>query len=440
MAMSNGDAAARAQHLLRINTSDQRRFARIKEYTSGSPLLTTVTRGAPPEIRALARISRVNMMPFVIDSEVHSLFLEDFIIPGDPEGSSRVWGAWKRNRFNAHQLALYRATVSYGLGYVVATTGDPVPVMRAVSPRYMYPGYSSADPHWPTYALENMRDGSWRLYDATHIYVMERNAETGSFDVQRDYEHGMGVCPVIRYQPKLDLDSDLTGVVEPLYDFQDQINITTFLLLVAQHFGAHGQKYIIGWMMSDKNERAKLSASNLLSIPKNPSEVEVGQFSQTDLNPYIDSRADTIKLMSTVAGVSTAEMLGSMVNLAAETIEAADAAQRRKISERKLVLGESHEQMLGLVGQRMGVEVNPFSRAIWRDANSTISNLDRTANALAVIAERLDVPAEELWHMLPGVDRESLNRWRGDVEDVGARGRVASPSDGTDVSEEIDSE
>lgn len=439
MAMSDGDAAARAQHLLRINAGDQHRFARIKQYVDGSPALTWMSRGAPPEIQALARISKVNMMPFVIDSEVHSLFLEDFIIPGNPEGSSRVWEAWKRNRFNAYQLAIHRTTVAYGLGYVAVTRGDPVPVMRVVSPRYMYPGYGD-DPHWPAYALEDMRDGSWRLYDDTEVIVLVRNRETQSFEVQSRSLHGQGVCPIIRYQPKLDMDSSLSGVVEPLFDFQDQINVTTFLLNVAQHFGAHGQKYIIGWLMENPRERAKLSASSLLSIPKSPGEVEVGQFNPTQLSPYIESRTDTIKLMATVSGTSPAEMLGNMVNLAAETIEAANAAQTRKIGERKMVLGESHEQMLGLVGTGLGVEESPFSRAIWRDANSTISNLERTANALAVIAERLGVPAEELWHMLPGVDRESLTRWRGEVEETGTTGEIESPDDGIEETEELDSE
>src|SRR5699024_10481654 len=200
------------------------------------------------------------------------------------------------------------------------------------------------------------------------------------------------------------------------------------------------QKYIIGWLMENPRERAKLSASSLLSIPKSPGEVEVGQFNPTQLSPYIESRTDTIKLMATVSGTSPAEMLGNMVNLAAETIEAANAAQTRKIGERKMVLGESHEQMLGLVGTGLGVEESPFSRAIWRDANSTISNLERTANALAVIAERLNVPAEELWHMLPGVDRESLTRWRGEVEETGTVGEIESPDDGIEIVDELDSE
>lgn len=421
MVMTDGEAAYRAQHLLRINHDDQRRFGRIKDYLDGSSTLTWLTAGAPPEIQALARISNVNMMPFVVDSEVQNLFVDDFIVPDDPSGSGRIREAWKRNRMNAMQLGLHRSTIGYGLGYEIITDGDTSPLMRPVSPRRIYPAYGE-NAFWPEFALEHRKDGSWRLYDDTEVLDMERDGTTGSFRVVRRSQHRMGVCPVVRFYPKIDLDSDYTGIVEPLFNFQDQLNVTTFLLRVAEHFGAHGQKYIIGWMMEDPKKRARLSASSLLSIPKSPGDVEVGQFDQTDLAPYTESRQDTLRLMATVSGTSTAEMLGNMVNLAAETIEAANAAQQRKFGERKLALGESHEQALSLVGTRLGVPENPFSRVIWKDTNSSITNLDRTARALSVMANELNVPAVELWKMLPGVDRETLNRWTGDNDQATTNG------------------
>lgn len=427
MVMTDGEAAYRAQHLLRINAPDQRRFARIKEYLDGSSTLTWLTHGAPPEIQALAKISNVNMLPFVVDAEVQNLFVDDFIVPDDPSGSGRIREAWKRNRMNAMQLGLHRSTIGYGLGYEIITEGDPVPVMRPVSPRHIYPAYGE-DQFWPEYALEQRKDGTWRLYDETEVLSLERERVTGAFRVTGRSAHRMGVCPIVRFYPKIDLDSDFIGIVEPLFNFQDQLNVTTFLLRVAEHFGAHGQKYIIGWMLEDPKKRAKLSASNLLSIPKTPGEVEVGQFDQTDLTPYTESRQDTLRLMATVSGTSTAEMLGNMVNLAAETIEAANAAQQRKFGERKLALGESHEQALSLVGTKLDVPENPFSRVEWRDTNSTITNLDRTARALSVMATDLNIPAEELWHLLP-VDRETRNRWsRENDEGTMTRGELDSPT------------
>lgn len=45
------------------------------------------------------------------------------------------------------------------------------------------------------------------------------------------------------------------GIVEPLIDLQDQINITSFGLQVAQHYGAFRQRYILGWVAETEEQR-----------------------------------------------------------------------------------------------------------------------------------------------------------------------------------------
>jgi hypothetical protein len=67
----------------------------------------------------------------------------------------------------------------------------------------------------------------------------------------------------VRFRNLLDLDDDQVGEVEPLMPLQDQIDFTTFGLLVAQHYQSFRQRYIIGWTTDDENEKAKAGASRM---------------------------------------------------------------------------------------------------------------------------------------------------------------------------------
>ena len=67
-------------------------------------------------------------------------------------------------------------------------------------------------------------------------------------------EHGLGVCPVVRYLHEIDLDGemDVSGDVEPLIRLQDQINTTTFNLLMAQQYGAFRQRWVTGMVPDEE--------------------------------------------------------------------------------------------------------------------------------------------------------------------------------------------
>jgi hypothetical protein len=223
--------------------------------------------------------------------------------------------------------------------------------------------------------------------------------------------------PVVTFSDTEDLDDRGRGCVEPFFPLQDQINITTFGLLVAQHYGAFRQRWVIGWMAESEQQALKASAARLLQFEDSPGDVQVGEFAQTDLRGYIESREASIRHLATVSQTPVHELMGQFVNLSAEALEAARASHSAVIEECRTVAGESWETVLNLAAEMMGLAVDPQAEIVWRDTR--VRSLQEAISAWATAVEKLGIPAEEVLSELP-VPRWKAERWRVAMEEQDA--------------------
>lgn len=409
--------------LLQQRSADSYRLDRIHEYLTDEQRLEWLPRRIPEEVRRIARASRVNMLKFVVRAAVQSMYVDGFRAPRQAD-DVEAWDIWQRNRMDARQIGIHRAGISYGVSYATVLPGDPVPVMRGASPRNMTVLYGSDD-DWPRFALEKRRNGVWRLFDAEAVYSLEidDNDPVETIRLVDVEEHGAGVTPVIRFRETDDLDDEVIGVVEPLLPLQDQINITTFGLLVAQHYGAFRQRYILGWLAESEEQKFQASASRLWTFEDSPDDVKIGEFGQTDLKGYLDSREASLRHLSTVSQTPAHELLGQLVNLSAEALAAAEASHRRAITEYQTVMGESHEQALGLGGELMGSEPDPLAYVRWKDTEAR--SMVQMADALGKLVQMLGVPPQELWERIPGVSQQEIDRWKAAAEVASERDPLA---------------
>ena len=404
MALTADEAELTATDLYEIRNKDRNRLNKIKMYVQGEPRLTWLPPNAPRELQALAQMARVNMTELVVRTAVQQLYVDGYASQ-DTEGAQQVWAIWQANRWDARQIGLHRSISTYGVGYGSVLPGQPVPVLKAHSPRTMTAAYGN-DTTWPRYALQEMPDGSWRLYDDVGVYLLTLgetrkivNNKAVAFRFESMYEHGQSVTPIVRYLADEDLDFPVRGDVEPNYSLQDQINLTTFSLLVAQHYGAHGQKIIIAKMIDELEKKLRTSANTTWTIKANPDDVQVVEMSQTQLNGFIDSREASLRHLSAISQTPAHELLGNLANLSAATLVEARENQRQKTVERQLVIGESHEQLLGQAGAMIGVPMDPMARVRWgRQFNQATVPL---VSMLTQIAEKLNVPSEALLEHLP---------------------------------------
>lgn len=432
------------RRLLQIRRAEAEKLDLVHAFWRGKQDYPVLPANVPREVRHLAEMSRVNMVTLVVDVLAQALFVDGFREPRAAENDAEVWAIWQANRMDARQIGLHRATLAYGAAYMVVLPGDPGPVLRGASPRRLTAAYSDLDDEWPAYALEVRQTGrqlDLRLYDEGAVYTVADTVDqwrSGSLELSDDAVlvgsavHEMGVCPVVRFRNHEDLDDDscLLGEIEPLMPLQNQIDHTTFGLLVAQHFQAFKQRYIIGWT-ADSEVASATAASRLWAFEDE--NIKVGEFGEVNLAGYLDSRTATTELLATLSQTPPHHLLGKMVNLSAEALAAAESGQRRKIGERETTWGESHEQHLRLAAASKGVTVADDAQVRWRDTEAR--SLAQVADALGKLAQMLDVPKKELWAKIPGVTDQDLERWNAAAAKDDALGNLTAMLDAQSLAE-----
>lgn len=415
MPLSASQAAELAAEVHEIRENEKKRLDLIHDYLRDDPdsrsrRLGGLPEGAPADVRRLAKLSRVNLLKYIVNARVQAMYVDGFQTPDQPSNVA-PWPVWQANRFDARQIGVHRAALAYGASYVTALPGEPVPVIRGASPRAMTVAYGDDD-EWPQAALEKRRNGTWRLYDNEAVYMLRKGEDSDVWQADDAAEHGFTydgrpVTPVVRYRDTDDLDDPVRGIVEPFIPLQDQINITTFGLQVAQHYGAFRQRYVIGWLAESEAQALKAGAARLMQFEDD--DVEVGEFAQTDLRGYIESREATIRHLATVSQTPVHELIGEFINLSAEALEAARASHQAAVDENRTMIGESHEQLLNLVGERMGEDVDVAAQVIWKDTR--VRSMTEAAAAFRNLVEGLGVPPRALWPRIPGVAQHELQRW-----------------------------
>ena len=389
-----------------------------EEYLSGVHSSVYVPKSARNEYRWLVDRSQVNILPLVIDTLAQSLYVDGWRGQSDEADPPGPWRVWQANRMDARQTAVHRSALAHGETYCVVMPGDTAPVLRPVGPADMYCLYEDpVNDEWPVAALECRPNGTWRLYEPEYCHELVHGQN--GFEYLHSTVHGLGVTPVVRFVNRLDLTGRVVGEIEPLTKVQDQINATTFGLLMAQTYAAFRQRWATGMVTEDEdgNELPPPNVSVARILTSDSPDTKFGEFEATNLDGYIGSREASLRHAAIISQVPPHHLLGQMANLSAEALAAAEAGQMRKIAERQALFGESWEQVLRLAallsGDRAAAD-DTAAQVIWRDPESR--SLGQYADALGKIAAQLQVPPQVLWEKLPGVTQTDVERWREESE------------------------
>ena len=390
-------------------------------------------------IAGLARKSQTNFLPLVLDIFSQSLKVDNYL-SGDQR--PQVWEWWQRNKMDARQTGINRTALHYGVSYATVLPAmnpridDRAAYIRGVSPRQMTALYGErlewdprvdapVDDDWPIMALE-MNGSMIRFYDEEKVHFLGVKTLPQSALGWRDYTyrraanfeyiesraHGVGVCPVVRFEDRnlLDGEQELRGVVEPLLTIQKRIDETTFEMMVAQYYSAFVQRYVMGWMPETQAQALKQAVSDTWFF-KDP-QVKVGQFDAADLKGYLESAASAKRDLASI-GQIPAQNLGidGISNISEATLAGLEASKDRKESEIKTALGESYEQVMRTAAYITGnaEEAADFGSEVkWQDM--TARTFAQVVDGLGKLAQMLNVPVEALWEDIPGWTRSKVDR------------------------------
>jgi hypothetical protein len=416
--MPQSEEALLAQSLLEEAPQEWNRLKKFAEYHRGEQADPYTPKQVTPEFRAFKDRSKTNLLPNVVNALVDRLYVDgfrpDLLDETEEEGAtnSLPWQWWQANGMDSRQNQVYEHAARYGYGYVMVWPGDPAPVLRPRSPRSWFARYDFPDDDFPTAAVRKSGDDVWLLtpMDMFQFRVSKRIG-TNDLTAVSTMRHGIGDVPLVRFLNAWpDEDNPPLGEVEKLIDIQDRLNQTVFDLMVTQTYMGAPQQYVAG-IVADADDKIKAIAKRVWTFDEPTT--QVGQLPQADLTQLIKAIENAIRIYGIKAQTPPNYLLGEMVNISAEALVAAHADLDSKVENRQGMHAEAHENMFRLAGRVAGDVVSASdtqSQVVWRrtDPRSMASTVD----ALGKMVQMLQVPADEVWPMIPGVSQQDVARWR----------------------------
>lgn len=402
----------------------EREFQRkLEDWAKGKHERPYRPREVNDEYEAIEDRSKVPLLGLIVRIFGQGLELIDYT-PGNAGMKEELWRIWTANQMPSRQKRLWKAAFTGGIGYALALPGEPVPQIKLYSPKNMIAVYQDAEyDEWPMYAAEgtpaNKSGFHFRVFDDENVYTLGMNAEGGKVEFITEEAHGAGVTPVVRFAGEVDTEGAVEGEVERLIPIQSAIDQAKFDQQMTQTFSSFKIRYATGMASPDNDEdreRVKLIlAQDRILLSENP-ESKFGTLDGTDLLGYIESGKASKQELATVAQVSPKAIVGAQANTAngAEAQAADEASTMRKLSDFETVFSPAIGQLFRLTGSLAGIEgagSDYSGRCTWRD--SEIRSLAQIADAVAKLADdRLGIPREALWEMLPGVTPEKVTAWK----------------------------
>lgn len=380
----------------------------------------------------IARMSQTPVLGLILDTYGQSLKVDGFYTSDGAKASAWEW--WQRNKMPARQTGLHHSALAYGTAYAMVLPAQQNTARISIhSPRKMttfygdqigLPGSAAVTDEFPMLALE-FAHNHLRLIDEEYVYyfgventpqdpLMWRDASyygMANLPLIERRPHNLGVVPVVRYVDKMMPDGEASqGIIRHLINLQDRINMTGYEQGTAQYWGAFKQRYVTGWMPEDEREAFKQSVADTQFF--DDPDVKVGQYDETDLTRYIESKQATMRDLAAMGQVP-AQSLGAnaISNISAEGLASLETSRDRKSGELQTSFAESHEQLLRLTSYVTGDEDGAAdfeSEVNW--AETSARSFAQTVDGLGKMATMLGIPAEELWSDIPGWTKERVER------------------------------
>lgn len=445
-----------AQYLLAARRAEAYRLSEIHEYVKNRVLDIYVPKKATDEYKKLVDQSRFNILPLLVNSLANNFFIDGYRSGRKTRENSPVWDAvWQPNRLDARQAGLWRPALQYGFSYATVLpgklNGKDSAVITPWSPRRVTALYEDPiNDEWCRYFLTvgtarptftdkgtemvtpiSVYDDHWRYtldmpagMVATQVYTPQGFGQPWTAEIQvntdkvKAEEHGLNVPPLVRFMDSFgDMDDGPEGVVWPMLPAQRQLNQTTFGLGMAELYSAFKQRWVAGLELQEDENGTPIEPFNIAVdrlLQAEDADTKFGEFGQTDLTGYLDSRDKTLLFIASVRQIPPHTLVvgNAVSNISAEALAALEAGHQQDIAEHKTSFGESAEQMMRLAGKAMGDTAaweDTSAQVRWRD--TTPRSLAQVADALGKIATMLQVPPEELWAMLPDTTDQDIARW-----------------------------
>ncbi len=427
-------------------------FALCYAYLHGDHMLPYAPTDTNAQIEDLRKRSIANWIPLLVNLPSQISFVDGYrrsirVDDVDEDGATVTrkeldrrrftpeWDAWKKNRNDSKQAMVYRAALTYGQGFKVCDNLDPLNVRNDVLPTRNTVAFfrDPVNDILPAYVLtiktfprDDKTPGLAVFWDdevRQELNVLQDGTLTPR---GTPFEHGLDVCPVVRYTCFIDDEGRTMGVVKPAIPLQDRINQATFATNITADFGSFKVRTAAGLQPSYKEDPDSpgnpllingqpvpepITVSQARMLVSSSDQTKFGTLDETPLDGFLRNEEAAARNFTTISQFPPLASISNLANLSAEAWAAAEAQFIRWVSALQVSWGESHEELLRLNARAAGDEEGATSyggEVRWRDM--TTKSFGVIMDGLSK-AKELGIPGRGLWSHFPGVTSGELQEW-----------------------------
>lgn len=421
----------------------RRRYVELmRQYAGGDHPLPMIAEKARAAFQRLLKQSRSNYAGLVVDATAERMQVDGFRL-GDAEvGDSEAWRIWQANNLDADSDLVVTEAVKVSRSFMLVApnpTDERAPIVTAEdatqalvayrpgSRRERVAGLKSWVDDWTgdLMATVYLPDGLYKFrapMPKTSVVVGQPKWERREVEGEPwPAPNRLGVVPLIEIPNRPDLLGEAHSEIEDVLDIQDRINKTLIDRLMAQEFAAFRQRWATGYELPEDESGQPVepfkAAVDRLWVAEDPN-VKFGEFSATDLRPYLDAIDADVQHMAARTRTPAQYLLGKLSNVNGETLKATESGLVAKVRQRQRPLGEGLEEVVRLYLTAAGDD-RDLSRieTIWR--NPEFRTEGELVDALVKMAT-LGVPHEALWQRW-GATQTEIAQWQRLREQAAAR-------------------
>ncbi|WP_431999322.1 phage portal protein [Streptomyces sioyaensis] len=380
--------------------------------------------------RRLLRMSRANYMELVVDALVGRLEVAGFQSDAAGDADKAAWELWQENNLDGgSQLGFLEAAIR-GESYMLVSPPEGRRKAWRITPEHPTQVITEAVPGEPGELAAALKlwldDWTGRLcctvYLPTNVYKFDApepqmggKPQWERREVVGEEWGGRNVLGEVPFGPLANRPRMLkpgASELRSVTGIQDRINKTIADRMMTQEFAAFPQKWVTGMEIPvDENgqdiEPFDVAVNKILIAEE--SGAKFGQFAAADLTGYLKGKEADVHDIAAITSTPPHYLLGSMVNLSAEALKAAEAGLIHKIYARRRFLEEGLERTMRLAGFGASSARIVWKSPEWRTEGELVDALVKMST--------LGVPREVLWERW-GATPQEIERWRQLSEDA----------------------
>jgi hypothetical protein len=389
------DAAAEINRLDGLRAAWAPRIRAYDAYYEGEQPIRFL---APAMIREFGeRITAlvINWPRLGVDAYENRLDIEGFRYAGDSSRDDDLWAVWQANNCDEQAQQGHLDSLALSRSYVCVGAGDSVDDAPLVTIEHPLQAFVDRDPRTRKGRAGIKRwdevDGSrWAvlyLPDSTGVY---RYGPKGwQLDSPAD-DHQLGRLPMVPLvnRPRT-LRPDGVSEFHDVLPLADAANKIATDLLVSAEYHAMPRRWAVGLKESDFVDEAgnqispwSITAGHVWSTEQAPSEVELGQFAESDLTNFHNTIRVLAQLASQMLALPPHYMSFTTDNPAsADAIRSSETQLVKRVERKHTFLGGAWEDVMRLVLR--------IQTGVWEDRARSLETIWRDPST-PTVAQKAD--------------------------------------------------